>query len=802
MKATLKWLKEYIDFDLSPEELAEAFTMAGIEVENISHFAKGIGDIISGKVISLKKLEGEEKLFFCEVNIGTEILKIVTGAPNIREGMIVAVAPKGTLLPTGIRIKTETFRGVDSNGILCSEQDLGLVDYSEEIIELAKDSAIGKAIPELVETEDIIFELSPTPNRPDCLSIYGLAREISAFTGNPLKLPKLRVKESEQDISKLITIEILEPELCPRYTARVIQDVKVSASPSAIRRRLKSVGIRSINNIVDITNYVLMEFGHPLHAFDYDLIADKKILVRRAKNGEKFKTLDGVERILWEENLLIADMEKGIALAGIMGGENTQVSDSTRNILLESAYFNPVNIRRSSKYLGLSTEASYRFERGADPEILMFVLDRTASLTQEICGGRIAAGILDEYPKKIPKKTILFHNQKIEKILGIKIPPKKASDIMEKLGMTLQEEPEGVTRVTVPSYRPDLTREIDLIEEIARIFGYANIPTTSPPLNLYYTEKFETTSIIDQIKDIMTGWGFFEVINYSFIDEKSLSKLLIKNQSPFYNFVRLKKPLSEEQNILRTTLIPGLLGNLELNIKRFIPGLKIFEIGKVFFQRAPNELPEEKTYFSALLSGEYESKSWIGLKRKADFFDAKGIVESLSKFLSIPVTFQKNQKVDEFLDPGKSAKIYIHDKYLGFLGELNPEVIENFGIQQEVVIFELSLDEFISKMREEITYKPIPKNPPAYRDISIIIPELTTFQEVINIIRKVGGKILEEVRIFDLYKGKQIPHGKKSMTFSLVFRDPQRTLTDEEVDKIRLKIISELNKKLGAELRS
>ena len=802
MKATIKWLKEYVDFDFSPEKTASIFTMAGIEVEKILYFAKGIENVIAGNILSFEKINSEKELFLCSVDIGTEALNIVTAASNIKKGMLVAVAPAGTLLPSGLKTESQSFRGIDSNGILCSEQDLGIADHSDKIIELPENSAIGKPIPELIDSEDTVLELSPTPNRPDCLNILGLAREISAITGNPLKLPRIKINESEYDNSKLVSIKIEEPELCPRYTARIIQKIKVSESPPFIRRRLKSVGIRSINNVVDITNYVLIELGHPLHAFDYNLIEGKKIVVRRARSGEKFKTLDGVERNLNDETLLIADSNRGIALAGIMGGQNSEVSENTTDILLESAYFNPVNIRRSSKYLGLSTEASYRFERSADPEILKFASDRAADLIQEICGGKIAAGIIDEYPKKIQREPFLFRHQKAEKILGIKIPENRVSDIIEKLGMEIQEKTDSAIKVVLPSYRPDLTREIDIIEEVARIFGYPNIPTTYPSPSLYHKRKIEKTSLVSEIRNLVTGWGFSEVINYSFIDERVLEKLGITDKSPLCNFVRLKNPLSEEQNILRTTLIPGLLANLELNTKRFLSDIKIFETGKVFFSKGSAEQPEEKTCFSGLLSGEYESKSWMNIKRRMDFFDAKGIIEAVSKHFSVTLSFRKHEDRYKFLDSGKSAEIFLNSKPLGFLGELHPEIAERFEILQSVAVFEICLDELLLNTGTNPVYKPIPKNPPTYRDISIILPEASGFNEIMDIIRKIGGEVLEDVKIFDLFKGKQVPAGKKSMTFSLVFRNPQRTLTDKEVDDIRLNIINELNKKLGAELRT
>ena len=808
MKATLKWLKEYVDFDFSPEELAHIFTMSGTEVESISYFAKGIDKVMAGKIISMEKLQGEGNLFLCQADIGSEILKIVTAAPNIKEGSVVPVAPKGTMLPTGITVTAQTFRGIESSGILCSEQDLGLVDRSEGIIELSMNQAIGKPVTELVEAEDVIFELSPTPNRPDCLSVFGLAREISAITGNPLHLPKVKFKESGTDTEKLVTIEIKEPDLCPRYTARIIQGVRIAESSPFMKRRLKAVGVRSINNAVDITNYLLMELGHPLHAFDFDLISGKKIAVRCAGSGEKFKTLDGTERNLKEETLLIADNERGIALAGIMGGENSEVSESTKDILLESAYFDPVSIRRSSKYLGLSTEASYRFERGADPEILKFASERAIALMQEMCGGEVTRGIVDEYPKKISRKTTLLRSHRIEKILGIKIPHEKVMNILEKLGMTVSSGQEGVLKITAPSYRPDLEREIDIIEEVARIFDYSNIPVTYPPVNLSSAAKFGETTLADRIKNIMTGWGFWEVINYSFIDDKAFDRFLIAEGSPYRRAVRIKNPLSEEQNILRTTLIPELVENLALNMKRFVSDLKIFETGKVFSSIAPNELPQEKTYFSGLATGQWEQKSWMNENRPADFYDVKGIIESISDFFSIPFTFRRSEKGDEaervpgFLDKRKTAKVCLDGKEIGFLGGLHPDLQERFEFRQPVIVFEICLDDLAVHIKKKPVYKPIPKNPPSYRDIAIILPETITYGETEKIIRETGGELLSEVNIFDLYRGGQIPQGKKSMAFSLVFRGHGRTLTDEEVDKVRLDIISELNRRLGAELRS
>ncbi len=660
--------------------------------------------------------------------------------------------------------------------------------------------------------DDTILDINVTPNRADCLSIVGIAREISVITGAKLRLPQIIVPEDTVPVSRLASVEIYEPDLCQRYASRIIMDVRITESPEWIKKRLESSGLRPINNVVDITNYVLLEMGHPLHAFDYDRLEGRRIVVRRADEGERFLTLDGIERILDGSMLTIRDMKKAVAIAGVMGGLESEVRLTTKNVLLESAYFNPASVRRTSRRLGLKTESSYRFERGTDIEGVIEALERASELIQKITGGKVAAGRIDNYPKVIQCKKVRLRINRINKILGTTLSETETKKILKSIGTAITEDTDGTLNVTPPSFRGDLNREIDLIEEIARIFGYENIPTTTPQSKIILARDNNLRRAMRTVRMLLKGDGFTEVINYSFIGKVELERLYHsseghpKKSKDFLGtqrYISLRNPLNEEQAIMRTTLIPGLLKNAVWNINREAVNLRIFEIGKVFHPINKDSLPYEPVYLSGLLVGQRSTTHWSEKTQKVDFFDMKGTVEMLMQGLRIKNhRFIPSEGHDlHLLHPGRSARVWIKDSEIGYLGEVHPDVAESYGINENVYIFEIDFSRLVEYSETKITFKQIPRFPSVKRDMAIFIPIDLPADKIIELIMKDGAELIEEVHIFDLYTGSPVPEGKKSLAFSIRYRSKNRSLTDEEVNALHQQVSERLKNEFGAEMR-
>ncbi|MDY6857139.1 MAG: phenylalanine--tRNA ligase subunit beta [Thermodesulfobacteriota bacterium] len=801
MKASLNWLKKYIDLHLSPDELGDALTMAGLEVECIIKTEKNLNNIVVGKISSIKNHPNADKLSLCQVTTGECLYSIVCGAKNMKAGDRVALAIEGALLANGMEIKKTKIRGELSEGMLCSEQELGIGEDSNGIMILEDDLDLNKDIASALNLNDHIFELNITPNRPDCLSIIGIAREIAAITGKALKIPKIEFKEGDERTEDLTSIELQDTELCPRYSARLISDLVIGPAPFWMRRMLESVGIRPICNIVDITNFVLMEFGQPLHAFDFDLLSERRVVVKRADYNEVFVSLDGVKRTLSNDTLMICDGEKPIAIAGIMGGLNSEVRENSSTILIESAYFHPTNIRKTSKKMGLQTESSFRFERGVDPEGVIRASNRATQLIVDLCGGNALKGIIDRYPSPILNKEIPLGIKKMNNILGTSLKKETIKGYLNSIELDVRDLDGERINVGIPSFRTDLNREIDLVEEVARLDGYDNIPTTTPMARVA-SSKIGSAQVLEKnIKDIFSLMGFYEVVNYSFI---SPAWIAILNVSPdhYYNkYIHIKNPLREDQSIMRTTLIPGILKTMQTNIFNNNLNLKLFEVGTVFYLKREEKLPREKKMLSGLATGLRYGESWNVPGDEIDFFDLKGSVENLFKGLNIrDYNFLAAFDIP-YLHPGKSSIITIENSNIGLLGEVRSEVLEDFGLSKTAYIFEIDFDLLVKYALSDKGIRPLSKYPPIIRDIALIIDDNVQSKDIYDAMIGLNNSLIKDIQVFDVYKGEPIPFGKKSIAYRIKYQSYERTLTDNEVNALHERLISVLVDKVGARIR-
>jgi len=801
MLVSYRWLKDYVDIDLDPKDLAARLTMAGLEVEAVQETAPGFEGVVVGRVDSVQPHPNADKLSICEVTAGDEKFRVVCGAPNVRKGILSPFAKVGARIPGGFTIKSSRIRGELSEGMLCSEEELGIGGDASGIMVLPDRLQPGTDLAEALELKDTVLNISVTPNRSDCLSIVGIAREAAAVTGRKARYPEIRISESQDDINRVASVEILDPDLCPRYTARMIKGVKIGPSPSWMRMRLEAVGLRSINNAVDVTNFVMMELGQPLHAFDYRLLEEGRIVVRRAKEGEPFVSLDGKTRILSPDALMICDGVKPVAVAGIMGGENSEVRDDTETILLESAYFNPSSIRRSSRRLGMGTDAAFRFERGIDPEGVLRALDRAAQLIAETSGGVVMKGYIDRYPKKIPEKApVVLRPARIREVLGLAVEENKVESILSGLEMRVERK-EGFFIVTPPSFRVDVSMETDLIEEIARINGYGLIPETMPQVQVRSGTEERKGVVETRVKGVLTALGFSEVINYSFIPGESADILGFPEKDRRRRFVRILNPLSEDQCVMRTTLIYGLLDTALRNANVGCLDLRVFETGRVFIAAGNGDLPEERGKLAGLLSGVKFAGSWGGSGGEADFYDAKGALENLLEILQISGAEFRSGAGEPFLHPGRSAGLLIEGDPVGYLGEVHPSVIEKLDLKKRIVVFEVDFDFLAERSRETGAFRGYSRFPASSRDVAFLVPKDTESKYILGLIEERREELLEKIEIFDVYMGKSIPENVKSLALRFTYRSPERTLTDEEVNRIHAAIVQGVIEKTGAKIR-
>lgn len=801
MIVTSNWLKEFVDFDLSPEELAHRLTMAGLEVDAMEKLGEGMDDVIVARLVSVEPHPEADRLTLCQVDTGSEILDIVCGARNHKTGDLVALAKVGAVLPGDFKIKKSKIRGRDSMGMLCSDKELGLAAESEGIKILPAGLPLGQSVFSALGLKDVRFELGLTPNRADCLSILGVAREVAAMVGKPLRLPALRLEEQGPAIDQLTSVMVEEPELCPRYAARLIRGVQIGPSPEWLVRRLQTVGLRSINNVVDVTNLVLVELGHPLHAFDFRLLRGGRIIVKRAGEGESFTSLDSQPRLLQKNDLTICDCAGAVALAGIMGGENSEIQPDTVDILLESAYFNPTAIRRTSKRLGIHTESSHRFERGADVDMVPVALDRAASLILELAGGQAALGRIDIYPVPVEHCQLRITARRCEEILGLRLERDEIGRLLRGIGLGIEPIDTDTLSVSIPPFRHDLEREIDLIEEVARLNGYDSIPVTMPVGRAQSHCLPEHQRRVRQTRDRMVSAGFAEVINYSFISPSFLDRLNLAEEDRRRQTVRILNPLNEEQSIMRTTLVGSLLETIKGNLAYRSRDLRLFELRPVYQPKEGEILPAETMRLTAVMCGRREPEGWAQGNESVDFFDLKGVAESLLAALHVSRCTWEAVASETFLHPGKACTLRSGETVLGTLGEVHPKVLTNFDIDTPVFLLDFDLEAVIAAAGAASGFRPLSRYPDVYRDSAFLIDEGIAARQVFEVLEKIKEKDVEDIVLFDLYRGKGIPEGKKSLAIRVRYRSPERTLTDEEITRAHGKVIDALRRQLGAEIR-
>jgi len=803
MFLSINWLKDFILFDLSPETLAEKLVMAGIEVEQISHIGGEWKNIVVGEILDIKPHPQADKLSLTRVQAGEWIFSVVCGASNITISQKVPLALEGAALPSGIKIKEAKIRGELSQGMLCSEQELALGNNTSGIMILSPDQKSGTPFAHALGLVDTIFELGIAPNRPDCLSVIGMAREISAILDVPFTMPEITLQENGTPLATLTSVEIIDTDLCPRYTARIISDITIGPSPLWMRRRLETAGIRSINNAVDVTNYVLLEWGQPLHAFDYDLLSGHRIVVKRASDKERFITLDGDERIMNSESLMICDGDRPVALGGIMGGQNSEVHASTSRILLESAYFLPASIRKTSQAVNLKTEASLRFEKGVDIQGVIPSLNRAASLIAQLCNGKISRGIIDCYPLPLPPPpSIKLSTAKTRKHIGISCTNEVIEQLLNRLHMSVSKSGADELQVAPPTFRVDIQEPVDLIEEIARLNGYQHIPLTYPLARISGRPLAASHKLTALARDVMVSQGFYEAINYSFVDPALLPRLNLPALDLRLRYVTILNPLADGQSILRTSLIPSLLVNLGDNLRHKNNTIKLFEISTVFFADHARPLPIEKKRVCGLMCGLRFHENWSLPRAEVDFFDIKGCVETLLDKVSISNIRFIHDIREPFMHPHNCLSLVADDFYAGFVGEVHPEVLEKFNIDRTAYLFDLDFDFIFSSVSEKAAqFTPLPRHPAIYRDVALIVDESVTAEAVHNAIASFKDKLIEHILLFDCFYGGTISPGKKSLAYRIQFQSYSRNLTDDEINKIQEKLLVHLTKEVGADLR-
>ncbi len=810
MQVSMKWLKDYIDIEESAEELAEKYTMAGIPVENVIRADEGLEKVVTGRIATLTKHPDSDHLQVCSMDIGEkEPLQIVTGAQNVKEGQIVPVALVGAHLPNGQKISKGKLRGVPSNGMLCSAEELhmDLSSLTEEqkngIYILPEDTQTGIPVKDVLGLDDVTLEFELTANRGDCFSVFGLVREASVLTGKPVKWPEIKVREDDEaKAAEMVKIGIAAPDLCSRFSARVLKNVKLGPSPDWMQQRLEGAGIRAINNVVDVTNFVMVELGQPMHAYDYDEVAGHSLTARRAIAGENLHTLDDSSRLAKGDELVIADADKAAGLAGIMGGLETEITEKTTTVVLEAASFHGASIRRTARSCGLHSEASGRFERGVDVSQTMRALDRAAQLLQDMGACTVAQGIVDVYPVQKEQAAVDFTAEQINSRLGTELPAEKMVEILESLGFTVQAQGPGY-HVQVPSWRNDVSCMEDLSEEVARIYGYDNIPSTLPLGRVMQGHQSDRQSFIDSIKSILTGLGMNEELSFSFTHPSMFDKLQIPEDSPLRQAVPIMNPLSDEYPLVRTTLISSIFENTVRNYSRKNEDIQLFEVAPVFYPKAlpVTEQPMEFLKLAGLIMGRRSALGWNQGKEEVDFYDLKGIVEELLEKLSI-----QNYSVEAgshyAMHPGKTALFKKGREVIAAAGEVHPAVAQAFGIPKKMYLFVMDIDTLMKYTAKSFHCEQLPKYPAISRDLAILVDHDAAEGDLEQVIVKNGGKYLKDVTLFDVYKGQQVEKGRKSMAFTLKFQSADRTLTDAEAEEAFQKILSALEAKFHAELRA
>lgn len=806
MRVSYKWLQEYVDIEVSPYELADLLTLVGLAVEGMEEPGKNIEKVFTGKILKIDNHPNADKLVICQVTVGgDEDLQIVTGAPNVKEGQVIPVAVVGAKLAGGLAIKKAKLRGVESRGMLCSGGELGLdpgtmpEDQAHGIMILPPDTPIGIDVKPLIGLDDVILELELTPNRGDCMSMIGVAREVAAILNKPFKMPLSQVNTVPAAEDK-VRVDIEDPELCRRYVARLIKNIKIGPSPVWMQERLRAAGVRPINNVVDVTNYVMMELGQPLHAFDYHKLRDGHIIVRRASQDEIIVSLDKAERKLDSDMLVIADPDGPVAVAGVMGGLYSEVTDETTTVLLESAFFKPASVRRTSRVLGLRSESSSRFEKGIDITGCNRAADRAAALLAEMGTAEVVDLVVDNYPEPAVDKTVLLRPDRVNELLDLQLTKTQISDLLTRLQFKTKEDEKGIL-VTVPGHRPDVGIEVDLIEEVSRLFGFNKVASTLPTGVITQGGRTYPQELAIRIKNFFARSGFSEIMTYNFINLKVFDRIGVQSDSTYRDVVALQNPLSEEQAVMRTLLFPGLLEVLERNSKRRVKDAAIFELGRVFYPREGEPLPEEVTTLAAAVTGATPG-GWNTRSTVMDFYFLKGLLDALFQYVGVEkVSYVPATELPGF-HPGRTATILAGEDELGVIGELHPEVQEAYDITQRVTVLEINFDRLIKVSGNLRQYKPLPKFPGVDRDLALLVRQDIPVAEIIKAIYRAGGTILDNVQVFDIYRDNNFEPGYQSMAFALKFQAQDRTLTDEEVNKKINAITETLNREFGATLRN
>lgn len=795
MRLSINWLKDFVDLTVPAADLADRLTLAGLEVEALEEVAPDFSGVVVARVNRVEPHPQADRLRLAEVTDGRTTYQVVCGAPNLTADTLYPFAPLGAVVSGGHKIKAAKLRGIASEGMLCAEDELGLSTDHVGLMDIPQDLVLGRDFAAALNLADVVLEVAVTANRADCLSVLGLAREAAALLEQPLRHPEVILAEVSEPAHPQAKVTILDAVGCPRYAARLLFDLTVGPSPFWLRRRLQLAGIRAINNLVDVTNYVLLEYGQPLHAFDFTKLHGGQIIVRRPGPEEtNFTTLDGQERPLTPETLLICDGEKPVALAGVMGGLFSEVTADTRQVLIESAYFNSGSIRRTAKRLGLSTEASYRFERGVDPEGTIHALERAAQLMAQLGGGRVLAGRIDEYPQPVQRPRLTLRASRTNAVLGTAFPQEKMQGWLKRLHLPVVQRDADILEVQVPPFRGDLEREIDLIEEIARVAGYDQVPVSVPRGALATHRPAPEARLRGEARKLLLGQGFFEVINYSFQSEKLQSL-----PGDGIEALRLANPLSEEQSLMRTSLLPGVLDALRRNHLKQLADVRLFELSKIFLPVAGAEQPREEQWLTGVMSGAREESSWLASKAPVDFFDLKGVVETLLQGLLIPEVSFRAEMLPGYLRQG--ARVYAGDLELGVLGEIAPQIGEKLDLEGPVWAFELNFQTLAAAAQPFPLFTPLPRYPAVYLDIALTVPDEVPASRVAQELYYHGAPWLVEARLFDVYAGAPIAAGKRSLAFRLTYRDPERTLTDEAVNRHHEALVKALQEELGAELR-
>jgi len=800
----VSWIKDYVNMEMDGDELAHALTMAGLETNNLGPGIPDVEGVVTARIEKIDRHPDADKLTLCRVKPGPEEgpLQVVCGAPNIKEGDIVPLALVGARLPDGTKLKKNKIRGVESQGMMCSERELGMSEDHSGIWILPPDTPLGKSLQEGLGGTDAVLETEPTPNRGDLQSVIGVAREVAAITGEKVKLPEPELRESGPSIFEHAAVEIEDYEGCPRYVARLIKGLQIGPSPEWMIKRLETAGVRSINNVVDVTNYVMLETGQPLHAFDFKKLRKSKIVVKPATAGDKFTTLDGQERTLHDDTLMICDGEGPVAIAGVMGGLDSEVSEDTVDVLIESAYFKPTSVRRTARILGIPSEAGKRFDKGVDPLGTVYAADRAAALMTELAGGELAKGHIDAKKEDFVEKRIELRPDRANLIMGLSLPKDEQKEILGRLEGAEVEEKQGRLVFTAPSYRPDLNLEEDLVEEIARLKGYDAVPVDMPAFCMAPMPENKGIDLGRTLRERMSALGFNEAVLTSFEDPKRLDLFNFPEGDLRKKPVKLANPLSENESILRTTLVPRLLSCLAMNRSRGeIKAVRIYEISAAF-NGGEDGSAEQRTMVAGVLSHPLEKDLWSVECGEEGFFDIKAVVEHILGATRFPgCRIEPAPSGEPGLHPAKAARVYIGKADAGRLGQLHPAIAEKFELKNEAFVFELDFG-LLSQYSGHIPKaKAVSKFPPTLRDMAVVVDESVNMEDVIKTARKTQSPLLEKMELFDVFRGGQVPEGKKSMAFHVSYQSLERTLTDEDVKKEHDKIAAKLHKDLGAILR-